>query len=189
MKKLTLVNIDNIDRMVKPDDFEQITLNSPASMIFNDFKQYNPQIIQANTKAVDALNLMMKTHAHIRVVVSDSNNFVGIISASDVSEQNIMHEMALGNARDEILVSDLMLPREKVMTFDISQLERASVADVVNALKTHGLHHCLVMDTKNHHIRGIISSNEIARKLHMPIEIPKKAVFAKKFNELNVIYA
>ncbi len=189
MKKLKLVSIDNIDYIVKPDDFEQVTLNSPATSIFTDFKRFNPSRITENTKAIDALDLMLKTHVHLNLVISENDDFVGVITHSEVSEQAIMHEITLGNKREEILVSDLMLPKEKIMTFDISQLKRATVEDVINTLKQNGLHHCLVMDTFNHHIRGIISSKEIERKLHIPIEIPKNVVFAKRFNEMNVINA
>ena len=189
MKKLKLIALDNIDHIVKPDDFEQITLDSPAKMIFTDFKEFNPLTIDDNTKAIDALRLMRKAHVHLKIVTSDTSDFVGIISSVDVSEQRIMHETTLGHAREEILVSDVMLPRQELMAFDIYELEQATVNDVINVLKQNGLRHCIVIDTKNHHIRGIISSSDIARKLNVPIEISSNVTFAKIFNAINAVSA
>lgn len=185
MKKLNLLPIENIDNIVKPDDFEMLTLQSPATMIFTDFTRHDPSVIDANTKAVDALHLMLKAHVHLKIVI-EKNIFVGIITSNDVSEQQIMHETSLGNSRDEILVSDLMLPRSQLKAFDISELEKATINDVIHALKQNGLRHCLVMDTNNHHIRGIISSSDIARKLHIPIEISDHVTFAKIFEAVHV---
>jgi len=185
MKNLKLVTLDTVDRIVTPNDFKKITLDSPATEIFTDFKLFNPLMIEANTKAVDALHLMLKAHVHLKIVISESNDFVGVLSSYDVSEQRIMHRVALGHDREEILVSDLMLPRNELMAFDIVELEHSTVNDVIEALKQNGLRHCLVMDSKNHHIRGIISSSDIARKLHIPIEISSNVTFAKIFKAVN----
>jgi CBS domain containing-hemolysin-like protein len=186
MKNLKLVTLENIDHIVTPNDFKKITLDSPATMIFTDFKAFNPLIIEANTKAVDALHLMRKAHVHLKIVMSDNDDFVGVISSFDISEQRIMHKVATGHAREDILVSDLMLPRSRLMAFDIQELKHSTVNNVIDALKQNGLRHCLVMDSKNHHIRGIISSSDIARKLHIPIEITTNVTFAKIFNAVNV---
>lgn len=184
MKTLTLLIPENIDHIVTPSDFEKTTLDSPATAIFTDFKRFNPLVIEESTRAIDALQLMMKAHVHLKIVISEDNEFIGIINSLDVSEQRIMHEVSLGAVREEILVSDVMVPREKLMAFEMSELEKATVNDVVNALKENGLRHCLVMDAKNHHIRGIISSSDIARKLNIPIAITSNVTFAKIFNAI-----
>jgi len=36
---------------------------------------------------------------------------------------------------------------------------------------------CLVVDRKEHHIRGVISSSDVARKLHLPMRIDTKTTF------------
>jgi CBS domain containing-hemolysin-like protein len=186
MKNLKLVTLDTVDRIVTPNDFKKITLDSPAAEIFTDFKLFNPLMIESNTKAVDALHLMLKAHVHLKIVISESNDFVGVLSSYDVSEQSIIHRVALGHDREDILVSDLMLPRSKLMAFDILELEHSTVNEVIEVLKKNGLRHCLVMDSKNHHIRGLISSSDIARKLHIPIEITSNVTFAKIFKAVNI---
>lgn len=186
MKNLKLVTLDTIDHIVTPSYFNKTSLDSPATEVFTDFKLFKPLMIEANTKAVDALHLMLKAHVHLKIVMAGLDDFVGIISSFGVSEQNIMHHVALGQDRDDLLVSDLMLPRSKLMAFDIEELERSTVHEVIVALKQNGLRHCLVIDGKNHHIRGLISSSDIARKLHIPIEITSNVTFAKIFKAVNI---
>jgi CBS domain containing-hemolysin-like protein len=186
MKNLKLVTLENIDHIVTPADFEKVTLDSPAKKIFTDFKQFSPLVIEENTKAIDALKLMRKAHVHLKIVMSNNSNFVGVISSFDISEQQIMHKVATGYAREDILVNDLMLPRNDLLAFSIQELEHSTVNDVIEALKQNGLRHCLVIDSENHHIRGLISSSDIARKLHIPIEINTNVTFAKIFNAVNI---
>ena len=185
MKNLKLTTVETVDHIVKPDDFEAITLDSPATKIFTDFKEYAPLVIDENIKAVDTLQMMMKDHVHLKIVVSEKGDFLGIVTSIDVSERHIIQATMKGLTRDEVLVSDLMVARSDLKAFDIAELERASVNDVVHALKQNGLRHCLVMDVANHHIRGIISSSDIARKLRIPLEVSNSITFAKIFEALH----
>ena len=118
----------------------------------------------------------------MKIVVSKDNDFIGVISTKELSEQHIMAKIAKGLERSEILVSDLMLPRDELHAFDFKQLERSSVNDVVGALENYGLRHCLVLDRDHHHIRGVISSSDIARQLRLPIDIYAKNSFRHIFN-------
>ena len=57
--------------------------------------------------------------------------------------------------------------------------------DVVETLKNNGLNHCLVIDLNNNKIRGLISSSDIARKLHLAINIDTKTSFIKIFEAIH----
>ncbi|HCK92970.1 MAG TPA: histidine kinase, partial [Gammaproteobacteria bacterium] len=57
--------------------------------------------------------------------------------------------------------------------------------DVINALKDSGQHHCLVLERETHKIRGIFSSNELSRRLHVPIDIAKPSTFFSLFKALS----
>lgn len=185
MKNLKLTTVETVDHIVKPDDFEAITLDSPATKIFTDFKEFSPLVIDESTKATDALHMMLKAHVHLKIVISEKGDFLGIVSSIDVSERHIMQATRTGLSRDEVLVSDLMVPRSELMAFNIAELERATVNDVVHTLKQNGLRHSLVMDVANHYIRGIISSSDIARQLHIPLEISNNITFAKIFEAVH----
>ena len=98
-----------------------------------------------------------------------------------------MTEVAKGTQRHEVLVNDLMISRSDLHAFDYNELQNSQVSDVVNALKNYRLRHCLVLDREHHHIRGVISSSDIARKLNLPIplDIHAKTSFSEIFD---VIY-
>jgi CBS domain containing-hemolysin-like protein len=181
MTDLQLFNLELVDQIISPELFEKTTLSSSALTIFTDFKDHKASVIEGGTLATDVLNLMLKEHVRMKIVISPENDFLGIISANELSEQNIITEVSKGAARNEILVNDLMLPRHTLSAFDYDELVNAKVEHVVHALQNYGLLHCLVVDRNHHHIRGVISASDIARKLHLPIEIDLATSFSRIF--------
>jgi CBS domain containing-hemolysin-like protein len=185
MKTLSLLDLEQIDKIATPEQLHEININSPAINIFTDFHQNKPLIIDASTLATDAIKLMMKEHVHMKIVVTPDDDFLGVISSNEVSEQNIMAKIAQGFSRDELLVSDVMIPRSSLHAFNFAELEKAKVSDIIEALKQYKVRHCLVIDNEHHHIRGVISSSDIARKLKLPITIDLSTSFSKIFASIN----
>ncbi|AWB57936.1 MULTISPECIES: CBS domain-containing protein [unclassified Colwellia] len=182
MKKLHLVNLEATDNIITPEQFEEINLASPAVEIFTDFKVHKALMIDGDTMAVTALQLMLKTHVRMNIVVAENDNFIGIISTNELSEQHIVAKLAKGIAREDILVKDLMIPKSDFHAFDYSELLRASVGDVVSTLENYQLRHCLVLDRESHHIRGVISTSDIARKLHMNMDLNVQQSFGSVYD-------
>ncbi|ASP49604.1 CBS domain-containing protein [Cognaticolwellia beringensis] len=182
MKKLHLVNLEATDNIITPEQFEEINLASPAVEIFTDFKVHKALMIDGDTMAVTALQLMLKTHVRMNIVVAENDDFVGIISTNELSEQHIVAKLSKGIAREDILVKDLMIPKSDFHAFDYSELLRASVGDVVSTLENYQLRHCLVLDRASHHIRGVISTSDIARKLHMDLDLNVKQSFGSVYD-------
>lgn len=185
MKNLQLFDLESIDNIVSPENFEQTTLNSSARDIFTDFKEHKALVISENTLAIDAHNLMTKAHVQMIIVVSDNEDFLGVISSRELSERKIVSAVSKGESRAELRVADLMVPRAALCAFDCHSLDNATVSDVVSSLKNNGLRHCLVVDREKHHIRGVISSSDIARKLHLPIAINTKTSFSQIFQVIH----
>ena len=181
MKALHLFEIDHVDQIVSPENFVQTTLESPASEVFTDFKQHKALVVLANTPAPRALEMMMQEHVKMKVVLSTDGEFVGVISTNELTERKIVSEVAKGSLRDDVLVSDLMISRDSLKAFDFDELKKARVRDVIQSLKGNGLQHCLVVDHHLEQIRGVISSSDIARKLHLPIQIDNLVSFKKIF--------
>jgi CBS domain containing-hemolysin-like protein len=185
MKKLQLFDLDLVDNIISPKYFEQTTLMSPAKQVFTDFKAHKALVIEGATTAAEALNLMRKTHVTMKIVVSENDDFMGIISTEELTERLIVSEVAKGRDRHEVLVSDLMLARDTLHAFDFKEIETATVNDVVAALENYGLRHCLVLDREHHHIRGVISSSDIAKELHLAIDIYPKPSFSQIFKVIH----
>ena len=130
---------------------------------------------------------MAKAHVQMKIVISESSDFLGIVSAKELSEQNMITEVAKGVAREKIIVQDMMLPRYSLQAINNSDMEDATVKDVITSLKNYNLSHCLVVDRVHHHIRGVISSSDIARKLHLPLAINTKMSFKRLYEAITEI--
>jgi predicted transcriptional regulator len=181
MKTLKLSKLESIDHIVTPDDFQEITLESPALCIFTDFKKVRPLVIDSTTKATDAQLIMEKSHVNLKLVLSKEKRICGVINSDNVSNQNIIKLVSLGEDRNSLTVGDLMQPRAELLALDFEELSNARVADVLKALEKNGLQHCLVVEHKAHEIRGLISSSDIARKLRIAINLSVAPSFSDIF--------
>lgn len=184
MKTLALHAIDQIDHLVQPEEFQEITLKSPALDIFTDFKKHRPLMIDNQTSAIEAEREMLRSHVKMKLVVDNQKELVGLISYEDIVSQNVVKMVANGFSRSELTVDDLMTPRESIKALNYQDVERASIANLVDTLKLNGVQHCLVVDPKQHHIRGVISASDIARKLKLSISVVKAPSFADIFRAI-----
>ena len=185
MKKLSLLPLDTVEHLIQPEDFHEVTVDSPAVTIFTDFKQHMPRVIEADTPAVQAGYMMKKAHVRLQLVVDNSNELIGTISLKELDGQHLQIMQNQGFSRQSMLVRDLMIPRRQQKVVDYQQLLHATVGDVLEALQLNGSLHCLVVDHEAHHIRGIIAASDIARRLHIPVEIEKPATFVDIFKAVN----
>jgi hypothetical protein len=55
----------------------------------------------------------------------------------------------------------------------------------VKALKQKGAQHCLVVDSEQNQIRGLISASGIASRLHIPLQIELPTTFVDIFVAVN----
>lgn len=184
MNSITLFPVNSVAHMVQPDEFTELTINSPASEFFTDFKKHRPLTIEGSTLSIDVETLMRKAHVRLMLVVDADNEFIGTISADDLSQQNFMIRIANGDRLQDIIVRDMMRPKREILALDIDQLERSSIADVIESLQRSGQQHCLVVDRTHDHIRGLISASDVARRLHMPIRIEKVPTFVDIFKSI-----
>ena len=181
MKNLTMIALDDTDHLVHPEEFSEVTLWSSALSIFTDFKNHQPSVIEGDTPAIQAEFLMRKAHVRLKLVVDKSDALVGTISFNELDEQNFIKHLAKGVGREEILVTDLMIPRAHIKAISYPELKTVSISDVIHHLKQNHQQHCLVIDPDVHHIRGIISASDIARRLHMPLVIESRPTFVDIF--------
>lgn len=181
MKTLELTSLAPEDHLVHPEEFNEVKLESSALTIFTDFKTHRPMEIEGDTPAFRAEYLMRKAHVHLQLVVDNKNELIGTITHKDLDEQNILLLQNKGIDREDVQVKHLMHARSDLKALNYRQLENASIGDVVNTLKQNHQQHCLVIDPDNHHIRGIVSARDIARRLHIALEIEAVPTFVDIF--------
>ncbi len=183
MRNLDLFSTASIDHLLWSSEEDITELNSPAVSIFTDFDHSLPLVVDARTTAVETVEIMEKTHAYMRLVVDKNNTFLGIVTKDELLERKILKQaQAVGESRNELSIRDMMIHRESLLALDYHQIKSAKVSDVIRALQTNGLHHILVIDQKRHHIRGLISANDISRKLNIPVDIAPPPSFQQIFN-------
>ncbi len=182
MKNLDVLSLHPEDHLVHPEEFDEAKLESPALSIFTDFKVHQPVEIEGDTPAVQAEFLMRKAHVHLQLVVDKSDELIGLVSHDDLSDGNLISQHAKGHSREDLLVKHLMTPREHIKALSYRQLQNCTIGDVVHTLQKQRQQHCLVLDQELHHIRGIVSAGDIARRLHIALHIENVPTFVDIFH-------
>ena len=186
MKTLTLYQLNDTDELASPTIDNRISVDSPATEVFTDFVRHTPLVIDSSITAAEAKAMMKRTHVRLKFVINDNGHFVGIVSRDDLHAQGIMKKQALQNThRDDLMVTDFMKPRAELKVFHYQDLCDVTIDELIEALKFYGEQHCLVVDNETHKIRGIISSSDIARKLHLDIDIHERSSFLKIFEAVH----
>lgn len=179
MKTLELHDLDRIDRLVWPDDHVDVDLHSPATAIFTDFRRSEPLTVNADMLAPEAERLVRRSHIGMWIVVDESGDVDGLVGREQLDERNRMRSRERGQPAGTLCVRDLMIPRHLLRAIDRKALEHATVGDIVETLRSHGDHHCLVVSHEDHEICGLIAASDIARRLHAPIQVEGPPTFAQ----------
>lgn len=178
MKPLNVYRLEPVDHLVQPREFTDLNEQSPALALMTDFRIHQPHTINADVTAVGVAKLMAMEGASCKLVVNQQHEFVGLLTPERLSEQHILVAQTVQEVtRDEVRASDMMLPRASIPALDYEALKLATIGDLVQALRESGETHCLVLDRDQHHIRGVISVDDIADRLHREVAItPKRSI-------------
>lgn len=180
---LKTYDVTKIDHLVRPDEFSELTPESNALDIFTDFKKTAPLYIEQALDVLSAEDLMKKTHVKLQLVLHNGD-FVGTLAYEDLIGEKIMAHYNHFNRR-EIPVSDVMIPRSNLRAINFNDVKKAKIKDIIETLRNEGRQHCLVIDEELHHIRGVFSASDIARRLHIPIQIDKVSTFVDIYKAMN----
>ncbi|MEJ2509675.1 MAG: CBS domain-containing protein [Gammaproteobacteria bacterium] len=166
---------------------ERVTLDDPAINVLTDLAKVTAVTIGPTATLKDANAKMINNRVRLLLVIDSENTVLGLITATDILGEKPMRYMQMVNARspDEVLVRDIMTPRQTLEVIQMVDVEKATVGDVVASLRREGRQHALVVDidedSMNQMIRGIFSASQIGRQLGIKIET---AEIAKTFAEL-----
>jgi CBS domain containing-hemolysin-like protein len=181
MKKLNFYNPTDLDDLAWPEEQVQISTDTPALAFFADFREVPPLVIEVTTPALAAKEMMRRSHVRLKFVVDSDNHFLGVISSEDLDDQALVRKRSEGFKSSDIEVGDLMTPKKSLKAFDINQLQDATIGEVIDALTQEGQHYALVLDRQSNQILGILSAQDISRKLHRAINIKDRTRFYKVF--------
>ncbi len=175
-KSLPTTALADIGLIERPDQSDPLTTDSPALAVLTDFTEQQPLMLEQSTPLDEAIALMKRTHARLKLVIDAKETFRGIISLADLLSLKVMRaSQDTGLGRNDLVVGDIMTPRSSLHAVDYSDLARARIGDLLATMKDFGDHYVLVVDGARRSIRGIVSANDISHGLHIPIQIGERA--------------
>ncbi|MBM6549938.1 CBS domain-containing protein [Marinomonas ostreistagni] len=189
MKTLTYVTTKDIDTLTWPEIEENIGLYSPATRVFTDFKEASPRLIEPSVRADVLADIMKKEHVRMKIVVDAQNNFLGVVSLEDLSEEAFVKQIAAGYVRDELLAIDLMRAKDDLLAVSYKSLLSSDVESLIYSQKANTYQHILVVDEETMSVRGLVSANDIVRKLKLNIDVSTSTSFAKLYDVIEHDYA
>jgi CBS domain-containing protein len=144
-------------------------------------------LLEQGTSLEEARALMRRAHVKLALIIRRDERFCGIVTASDLASIKVMRAAESARLRSaELTVEDVMTPRARLHAVDSVTLKSATVGDVLETMKRFGDQHMLVVDSRTREICGLISASDIARCLHIPLNITEKAnSFSDIYRELH----
>jgi len=158
-----------------PTTFTPVRADSPALCVMTDLRQVSAATIGPDVSLSRATQTMISRGVRLLLVVDRDDDVLGVITARDTTgERPIQMVQKQGGKFGDLLVSDLMCPRDDIDLIAIEDVLRARVADVVATLQALKRQHAMVGErdpvTGQTRIRGIFSATQIGRQLGAPIQ-------------------
>lgn len=159
----------------KPSTFTLVRPDSPAVSVMTDLKQVSAATIGAGATLAQATQTMISRGVRLLLVIDEQDEILGLITARDTQgEKPIQLIQARGGKFSDLLVRDLMCPRERLELIDITEVLHSQVGDIVETLKLTKRQHAVVGErdsvTCQVRIRGIFSATQIGRQLGAAIQ-------------------
>lgn len=150
-----------------------VQLDSPALEVMTDLKRVQAVTIGPDATLVAVNKAMMRNTVRSLLVADERRCVLGIITSTDtMGEKPMQVVLERGIRHEEVLVRDIMTPRDRLEVLDMGTVRAAEVGHVVATLKWTGRQHALVAEENasgRQMIRGIFSASQIARQLGMTI--------------------
>jgi len=145
-----------------------------------------PKSVTLESSAFDVMTDLRHTHAYMirrgvrsLLVLNKDETLGGVITAADIlGEKPMRFVQERGVKHNEILVSDIMTPLDRLEIISIEELLHARVGHIIASFHDTGRQHILVIENNaetNHSVCGIFSFTQIERQLGTTIPSTKVA--------------
>lgn len=159
----------------EPSTFTLVRADSPAMCVMTDFKQVSVATIGPDATLAQANQTMISRGVRLLLVVNRDDEVVGLITSRDTGgEKPIQLVQKTGTKFNDLLVSDLMCPRDQIDLIDTRDVLTAKVSDIVATMKQFKRQHMLAGErdpiSGKVRIRGVFSATQIGRQLGAAIQ-------------------
>jgi CBS domain containing-hemolysin-like protein len=164
-------------------------IDAPALDVMTDLAKVSAVLIRPTDTIDEALARMKQRGVRALLVIDADRRVLGLITANDVLGEKPMRYIEGHNVRhQDVLVQDIMTPRERLEAIDIGEVRAAKVGHVVATLRQSGRQHALCTD-RDGRIRGIFSATQIARQLGVDSQSVNPTEIAQTFAEIEALLA
>lgn len=159
----------------QPSTFTVVRADSPAMCVMTDLRQVSVATIDAGATLAQATQTMIQRGVRLLLVADRNDEVLGLITARDTQgEKPIQMIQERGGKFSDLLVSDMMCPRERIDLIETSDVLRATVGDIIQTLMQTKRQHAVVGEKDpvggQVRIRGIFSATQIGRQLGAAIQ-------------------
>jgi CBS-domain-containing membrane protein len=153
---------------------EQVSADELALQVMTDFQIVTAYTIFPLETIEDARAKMIHRGVRMLLVVDDMNQILGLITSSDLTGEKPMQVVQhQGIRHSDVLVKDIMTPRERLEVLCMDDVEKARVGDIVATMKAQGRQHALVVERssdRSQMLRGMFSVSQIGKQLGAHVE-------------------
>ena len=168
-KTLTVEPLQSDLKVRIPDEDVMLSMDCSAMELLTDFAHSVPPMIESSTSVDEADHLMRREHCTYKIVIGSDEQFRGIVTLLDIHSSATMRATnKTGLSRNELAVTEVMVPRSDLHALRFSKFEKATVRDIVELLKSLGERFLLVIDDDTGSLRGLVSSRSVTRRLALP---------------------
>ena len=161
----------------RPPQSKSVTLESSALDVMTDLRHNDAAVIEPHVSMEFANSYMIQRGVRSLLVLNQDHSLRGIITATDIlGEKPLRFIQDRRVKHDEITVSDIMTPLERLEVIPIEEVQNAKVGHVVASLCDTGRQHILVMENNADNkpsVCGIFSLTQIERQLGVTISSTK----------------
>jgi CBS domain-containing protein len=144
---------------------ERVEIDAPALAVMTDLTRISAVLIRPTDAMEEAVSRMKQRGVRLLLVVDGERRVMGLITANDVlGERPMRHLSQHGGRRSDILVGNVMTPREDLEAIAMTTVQTSKVGHIVATLHRTGRQHALAVEADGR-IRGIFSATQIARQL------------------------
>jgi CBS domain-containing protein len=146
----------------------RVNLADPARSVMTDFNEHGIVSVRAEQQVDAALDHMRHAGVRSAFVLDEARTRVlGLLTAYDVmGEKPLRHAQEMGSAREQVIVADIMEPAAQWSVLTLADVERATVAALLDAFKrSRKTHLPVVVDegAGRMRLRGVFSSAKLLR--------------------------
>ncbi|HEX7455222.1 MAG TPA: CBS domain-containing protein [Gallionella sp.] len=153
---------------------ERVKLSDPASSVMTDLNKVSVVSTRAKTSMDKANAKMIRYGVRMLLVLDDNEEVAGLLTASDVLGEKPMRFLQnMGGTHADIMVRDIMSTQRELSALKISDVQKATVGEIVVSLKKSNRQHALVVSEGENGVQtvsGLFSITQIARQLGAQVQ-------------------